>query len=292
MIPAPLLSTLIAVIETGSFDLAAARLGVTPPAISQRMRALAETAGGAVFARLQPAEPTALGRRLLRHARDVATLEAELAGDLGQDAGPRPVSIALNADSLEVWAVPALAACPDFRFDVRVIDQDHSAGLLRRGEVSAALTAEAAALPGCDVTSLGALRYRATCTPALFARHFADGVTARALSRAPTLRFTALDGLQMRWMARQTGQAVDPPAHLIPAPGPFVQATREGLGWGLNPDSLVQEDIAAGRLVELVPDTQLDTPLFWQVNRTMAPALAAVTRALRQAARHTLVRPA
>lgn len=289
MLAPALLQTLIAVVETGSFDLAAARLGVTPPAISQRMRALSETAGGPVFAQLQPARPTDLGQRLLRHARDVAALQADLAADLGQDGGPRPVTLAINADSLEVWAVAPLAACPGFRFDIRIIDQDHTAEALRRGEVSAAITAESSALPGCDVLPLGALRYRATCTPAFFATHFSDGVTAQTLARAPTLRFTALDALQTRWIARQTGHPVDPPAHQLAAPGPFVQATREGLGWGLNPDTLIAEDLAAGRVVELVPDTALDTALFWQVSRTMRDVLAPVTRAMRHAAKTALI---
>ncbi|SDZ09724.1 LysR family transcriptional regulator, chromosome initiation inhibitor [Jannaschia faecimaris] len=289
MIAPQLMTTLIAVVETGSFDMAAARLRVTPPAVSQRMRALAEAAGGPVFARLQPAVPTDLGRRLMRHARDMAALQADLSADLGQDGGPRPVSIALNADSLEVWAVPPLASCPGFRFDICILDQDHSAEVLRRGEVSAALTTRADPLPGCDAHPLGALRYRATCTPAFHARYFAKGVTAQALIAAPSLRFTALDALQKRWIARQTGQPIDPPAHHLAAPGPFVQATREGLGWGLNPERLVAEDIAAGRLIELIPDTHLDTPLHWQVGRTMAEVLAPVTRAIRNAAREALI---
>lgn len=289
MIAPSLLTTLIACVETGTFDLAAARLRVTPPAVSQRMRALAEAAGGPVFARLQPAVLTDLGRRLLRHARDVAALQADLAADLGQDGGPRPVTIALNADSLEVWAVPPLAACEGFRFDVRIIDQDHTADALRRGDVSAALTEEATALPGCDSYRLGSLRYRATCTPAFHARHFGCGVTAEALTTAPTLRFTALDTLQTRWIKRQTGHPIDPPAHQIAAPGPFVQATREGLGWGLNPDALIATDLAAGRLVELIADTHLDTDLHWQVSRTMRDVLAPVTRSIRNAARAALI---
>lgn len=181
----PLLSTLLAVEETGSFDRAAARLGVTPSAVSQRMRALTEAAGGPVLARLQPPVPTALGRRLLRHARDVAALEADLSAGLGRDGGPRPVSVALTADSLESWAVPALAAAAGFRYDVAILDQDHSAEALRRGEVSAAITSEARPLPGCRAWPLGGLRYRACCAPGFRARHFPDGPTPDALAAAP-----------------------------------------------------------------------------------------------------------
>ncbi|GIT90552.1 transcriptional regulator ArgP [Jannaschia pagri] len=283
-----LLRTLVAVCETGSFDLAAAQLGVTPPAVSQRMRALAEAAGGSIFARLQPAEPTALGLRLLRHARDVAALQADLAADLGQDSGPRPVSVAINADSLEAWAVPALAEAPGFRLDVQVLDQDHSAAVLRRGEVSAALTSEAEALPGCDVHRLGALRYLACCTPAFHARYFAEGVTAQALDRAPMLQFSEMDGLQARWARSLTGHHPHGPVHRVPAPGPFLQATRLGMGWGTNPEGLIEVDLARGTLVPLVPERPLDTPLYWQVSRIMAPVLAPLTEAMRRHARRAL----
>ena len=284
-----LLQTLIACAETGSFDLAAARLGVTPSAVSQRIKALTEAAGGPVFRQLHPATPSALGLRLLRHARDVAALEAGLAADLGQDGGPRPVAVAINADSLETWAVPPLAACDGFRFEVVIIDQDHSADALRRGEVSAAVTAEATALPGCRAVPLGALRYAACCTPAFRDRWFAEGVTAATLARAPVLQFTAQDALQTRWMARATGQPLNPPAHRIAAPGPFLTATRQGLGWGLNPLMLIGADLAEGRLVELLPDSRLDTMLTWQVSRVMAETLAPVTEAMRRAARATLI---
>ena len=90
MIQPALLRTFEAVCETGSFDLAAARVGVSAPAVSQRMRALVDAAGGPVFARLQPAVPTALGRRLLRHARETALLDAALAVDLGREGSAFP----------------------------------------------------------------------------------------------------------------------------------------------------------------------------------------------------------
>ncbi|WP_298430935.1 ArgP/LysG family DNA-binding transcriptional regulator [uncultured Jannaschia sp.] len=284
-----LLETLTAVIETGSFERAAARLGVTPPAISQRMRTLTEAAGGPVLTRTRPAEATPLGLRLLRHARDVAALQADLAADLGATAGPRPVTVAINADSLETWAVDALADAPGFRFDVVVLDQDHTADALRRGEVSAAVTSEARAITGCLAHPLGALRYRATCTPDFRDRYFADGVTAAAIAAAPVLQFTSMDALQHRWLASHA-PGRPPPAHRIPAPGPFTDATRAGLGWGLNPEVAVAGDLASGRLVEMIADTPLDTPLHWQVGRAMAEVLSPLTRAMRRAARAALIR--
>lgn len=282
------LRTFSAVCETGSFELAAARVHVTPSAVSQRMRALSETAGGPLFERLQPARPTALGRRILRHASDLAALEAQLAADLSQGSGLRPVSVAINADSLETWAIDALAAAEGYRFDVVIDDQDHSVELLRRGEVSAAVAATALPVPGCDAVPLGTLRYRATCSPAFAERWFPAGATAESLAVAPALQFDAKDALQARWMEMVAGRALHPPTHRIAATAPFAQATRAGLGWGLNPEALVMDDLAAGRLVEPAPGRALDTPLHWHMGRAMARTLAPLTRAVREAARAAL----
>jgi LysR family transcriptional regulator (chromosome initiation inhibitor) len=57
----------------------------------------------------------------------------------------------------------------------------------------------------------------------------------------------------------------------------------------MNPEPLVAGHLAAGRLVELIPETPLDVALYWQFTRLAAPALQTVTRAIRKAAAATLV---
>ncbi len=92
------------------------------------------------------------GARLARHAEDVRLLELSVAEDFGVDAPQtRPmVRIAVNADSLATWFLPALAALPGVLFDLVIDDQDHSADWLKRGEVQAAVTGHGAPVPGCD----------------------------------------------------------------------------------------------------------------------------------------------
>jgi LysR family transcriptional regulator (chromosome initiation inhibitor) len=153
------LQALAAVLTGGSFEAAARALGVTPSAISQRIRALEERAGAVLVRRGQPARATAAGARLVRHAEDLALLEAGVAADLGVGRGARPtLKIAVNADSLATWIPAALAGLPDVLFDLVIDDQDHSADSLHRGAVQAAVTGEDTALPGCDCHPLGALR--------------------------------------------------------------------------------------------------------------------------------------
>lgn len=277
------LQALAAILRTGSFEAAAAALHVTPPAISQRIRALEERAGTALVVRATPCRPTPAGARLARHAEEVALLEQGLAADLGRAEGRVHVRIAVNADSLATWVLPALAAVPGLLYDLVIDDQDHSAELLRRGEVQGAVTAQGAALAGCDAHPLGSLRYVPTASPDFAARWFPGGVTAAALEAAPALTFNAKDRLQADWAAALAGRPVALPTHFVASSAAFVEAARLGLGWGMNPEPLVRAAVATGALVALAPAT-LDTALHWQVTRLAGRALAPLTAAVRRAA--------
>ena len=155
----PLLAALSAIHRRGSFDLAAASLGVTPSAISQRLKLLEERMGTVLIRRGQPCTATQAGLRLIRHHDEVALLQSQLTQDLPQlNAGPATIRIAVNADSLATWVIPALAATNDMLFDLVIDDQDHSQAWLKRGEVSATITSHPGPLQGCDTIPLGTLR--------------------------------------------------------------------------------------------------------------------------------------
>ncbi|SNY46708.1 transcriptional regulator, LysR family [Pseudooceanicola antarcticus] len=287
------LAALAAILRHGSFDRAAAELGITQSAVSQRLRALEERIGTPLIRRGPPARATEAGAQLARHADEIALLEAQTLQRMNLAPGAARVRLAVNADSLATWMPAALAraqdAMPGTSFEVEVDDQDHSARWLREGQVSGAITSEGASLLGCDALPLGALRYRATASPGYMARHLPEGATAEALARAPMLSFNDKDGLQGLWLQTHFGPGLRPPTHRLPSTEGFVLAAEAGLGWGLNPEVLMAPGLASGRLVELIPDTPHDTPLFWQVSRLMAPGLAPLTRAIRDAARSFLI---
>ncbi|MEX3316053.1 LysR family transcriptional regulator ArgP [Sulfitobacter sp. PS-8MA] len=282
------LTALAHILRLGSFDAAAAALGVTPSAISQRLKALEDRVGATLVLRGQPCRPTPLGQRLAKHAEDVALLEAQA---LGQDTGHAPprLRLAVPADVLATWLIPALAQIPEMLFDLVIDDQDTSADWLRRGEVSAAVTGQSRAAPGCDLRPLGAMRYLPTASPDYVAKWFAQGVTPATLGAAPMLTFDRKDQLQTRWLMQKTGQRLTPPSHHLPSSHGFVTAARAGLGWGMNPAPLVAKDMEEGRLVSLDDALPLDVPLYWQVARIIAPALAPLTAAIKAAAREALV---
>lgn len=285
------LAALAAVHRRGSFDLAAAELHVTPSAVSQRIKALEEATGTLLIRRGQPCTATETGLRLIRHHDEIALLEHSLATDLpGLAPGPATFRIAVNADSLATWVIPALAATSGFLFDLVIDDQDVSQDWLRRGEVVAAITSHPGPLQGCDTVPLGRLRYRATASPGFIARWFPEGISAKALLAAPTLTFSDQDQLQDRWARQNLKPQRQPlPTHRMASSQAFVDACLAGLGWGMNPEPLVGPHLASGALLELVPGTPLDVPLNWQFTRLAAPALSPVTNAIRQAAKAVLV---
>uniref|UniRef100_UPI0035B1AA29 LysR family transcriptional regulator n=1 Tax=Paracoccus sp. TaxID=267 RepID=UPI0035B1AA29 len=72
------LAALAEIIRRGSFEAAAAALGVTPSAISQRIKGLEERMGEVLIHRGPPARGTPTGLRLMQHLDQVRLLEQAL----------------------------------------------------------------------------------------------------------------------------------------------------------------------------------------------------------------------
>jgi LysR family transcriptional regulator (chromosome initiation inhibitor) len=298
MLDAALLAAVAAVVREGSFERAARSLGVTPSAVSQRVRLLEERLGAVLVQRGQPCTATPAGARICLHAQAVGLLEADLRRDLPAQ-GARPVEgdppvlrVAVNADSVATWFLPAMARFAqdgDVRLDVLLDDQDHTAEWLRRGHVLAAVTSSAGPVQGCRSRRLGNLRYVAACSPAFHARWFAGGVTAEAMRRAPGLRFSEKDQLQDRWVRRLFRREVPFAAHGLPSAQAFLEAAVAGVGWGLQPEPMARPLLADGRLVELVPGKVMDVPLAWQAVRLPVPALDRLGAAVAEAAKRALL---
>lgn len=286
------LAALTAVHRRGSFELAALDLRVTPSAVSQRIKALEERIGALLVRRGQPCQATPAGLRLIRHFEEVSLLERGLAADLNSIVpGRTALRIAVNADSLATWVLPALAATEGFLFDVVIDDEGFSQEWLRRGEVAAAVTSEGAPLQGCDTVSLGAMRFVAAASPAFLARWMPEGPTEKALRQAPSLCFSEKDRLQARWVNAVTGgrmQKVSLPSHRIGSAQGFVDAGLAGLGWALHPKVLIAPHLRCGALKELKPGTPLDVSLYWQFSRVTAEPIKKLTAEIRKAARRVL----
>ncbi|HEX3815468.1 MAG TPA: LysR family transcriptional regulator ArgP [Mycobacteriales bacterium] len=287
------LDALAAAVSEGTFDAAARALHVTPSAVSQRVKALEMSVGRVLLVRTKPVRPTSSGEALLRLARQIHTLTGDVSRELGaDDAADRPlvIPLAVNADSLATWFLPAIAAVgPPLAFDLHRADQEQTADLLRQGSVMAAVTSSADPVPGCTVERLGRMRYHPSASRSFAARWFPAGVTPDALSRAPVVVFDRDDRLQDRYLQRRTRRRLDPPRSHIPGSADFVEAVRLGLGWGMIADQqLASYAHRHGEFVDLDPATSLDVRLFWQQWRLHSAALQRVAAAVRSAAAESL----
>ena len=289
------LAAVAAVVREGSFEGAARLLNVTPSAVSQRVKQLEERLGLVLIVRGNPCKATESGRLLCRHVETVGMLEQDLRTALPQlaktDASRVTLRIAVNADSLGTWFIDAMAAFTGQEqalLDVALDDEEHTIEWLRSGEVLAAVTAVAKPVQGCNSVLLGRLRYVAVASPAFVAKYFPTGVTAQSLAGAPTLKFNRKDHLQAQWARRVCRRDVEMPTHWLPSTQAFIDAAVVGVGWGMNPASLVQAQMLAGKLVEIVPARSLLVSLYWQHTRLRVPMLDRLTRTVLATARARL----
>lgn len=295
MLDYPSLAAVSAVVREGSFEKAAERLGVTPSAVSQRVRNLEERLGAILIIRGQPCVATELGGRLCAHVDHVQLMEADLEPMLSAQGErseiPLTLKVAVNSDSISTWfpkAAADFARSTGHLLDLLIDDEAHTADRLRSGEVVAAVTADPEPVQGCKTISLGGLIYRAYASPDFMGRHFANGITEETLRRAPCLRFERRDGLQARWAREIHGIELNAPMHWVPSTSGFLKLAAAGMAWGMQPEALARPLFEDRKLVELSPGTPITVDLYWIVARLSATPLLALTDAVRSAAKRDL----
>ncbi|NRT58514.1 LysR family transcriptional regulator ArgP [Sphaerotilus uruguayifluvii] len=262
------LDCLAALVDEGSFERAAHRLAITQSAVSQRLRALEMQIGQPLVVRSRPLRLTGPGQVLLRYARQLQALRSDVARDLGEhiDIEDR-VPIAVNADSLATWVLPALQPLVDDGISLELIvdDQDFTHDWLREGRVLGCVSTLAEALRGCRVTPLCSMRYVAVASPRFVERMIgASGLSRRHLAQVPFVVFNRKDDVQAQWVER----ALELPAprllqRYVPSSEAYVQAVERGWGIGVAAWPLVRSRVEAGTLRLLRPDVQVPVELHW-----------------------------
>jgi len=285
-----------AVIKSGSFEQAAQRLHLTPPAISQRVRALESALGSALIVRSRPCRPTETGQRLLQYLKRATLLEADLLAELAERSdAPLVVVAALNADSLGTWFFPALAEVlirERVLLDLTVEDQDHTYSLLETGLAIGCISTEPKPMRGCTASALGSMRYRLVASAAFRDQHFPSGMTRAAARKAPVVAYTRKDTLQSSFLLRRFGLPEGAyPCHYVPGAEPHFNAIRYGLGYGMVPELLMREALSGGEVVDLAADEPLDLALYWHTWKVQSPRMEHLSRQIVEAAPRILARP-
>ncbi|GAB3764446.1 HTH-type transcriptional regulator ArgP [Ramlibacter monticola] len=293
------LECLAAIVEEGGFDRAAQRLSITQSAVSQRLRALEAQVGTVLVVRSRPVRPTAAGQLLLKHTRQMRLLRADLERDLGELApsstgGAREeerISLAVNADSIATWALPALDALARQGLPLEIItdDQDFTHEWLREGQVLGCVTTVKQALRGCKVQALGAMHYIGVAQAAYARERLPQGLTPHNFRDTPFVAFNRKDDMQGEYVGRAFGlKRVSLHQLFVPSSEGQVRAVLAGWGVSVVPELLVQGLIAQGELVNVAPQARVPVQLYWHCWNLESVVLDQLTAALAQAARESL----
>lgn len=152
-----LLRAFTAIVDAGSFTLAAERLHMTQSTISQQLARLEDAVGVPLLDRAaRPAQPTPAGERLLSYARRILALQQEAVAALGDPAGTAAIRIGVPEDIVSAQMAKMFA---DFARRHRGIRLDVTAGLsrdlakrYRAGDFDIAIIKETAAEADCRAT--------------------------------------------------------------------------------------------------------------------------------------------
>ncbi|MCJ8151100.1 LysR family transcriptional regulator [Shinella sedimenti] len=124
-----LLRAFTAIVDAGSFTLAAERLHMTQSTISQQLGRLEDAVGAILIERsLRPVEPTATGERLLGYARRLLALQQEAEAAMGDPVGTASIRIGVPED---IFNAAMASTFSDFARRHRNIRLDVTAGLSR-----------------------------------------------------------------------------------------------------------------------------------------------------------------
>jgi LysR family transcriptional regulator (chromosome initiation inhibitor) len=293
------LEALAAIVEEGGFERAAQRLSITQSAVSQRLRALEAQVGTVLIVRSRPLKPTSAGQLLLKHTKQLRLLRADLERDLKELApsstgGAREeerISIAVNADSIATWALPALNELARQGLPMEIIadDQDFTQEWLREGQVLGCVTTLKQALRGCKVVPLGAMEYVAVAQADYARQKFPKGLGPHNFRDVPFIAFNRKDDMQSEFVGKAFGlKRVTLNQLFVPSSEGQVRAVLAGWGISVVPELLARGLLEQGQLVNIAPSCALPIQLYWHCWNLESEVLDSLTAALTQAAARAL----
>lgn len=261
------LQALDAVIKERGFERAADKLCITQPAVSQRIKQLESFFGQQLLVRTIPPKATKQGEHLLGLLHQIELLEQQWLGDNDQNSTPLSLSIAINADSLATWLLPALEPVLEkntLRFEIQVKDEENALELLRLGTVVAAISIQELPLPGCLSDPLGALDYIFVASPTFAKRFFPNGVTRSSLLKAPAVAFDHLDDMHQAFLQENFNLSPGSVAcHITSSSEAFVQLAKQGSACCMLPILQIEKELKNGELINLTEGLYQRRMLYW-----------------------------
>jgi DNA-binding transcriptional LysR family regulator len=286
------LQAFLAVAREQSFTKAAARLGITPSALSHTIRALEERLGVRLLARTtRNVAPTEAGDRLLRSIAplfDQIAAEIEALGEL-RDKPAGTVRITCTDDAIELYVRPALASFlknyPDITLELfvdygftNIVEERFDAGI-RLGEAISKDMIAVRISPDWRLAVVGSPAYFERC-PAPATPYDLIGHACINIRHRPS-------GAIYAWEFEKDGKAFT-----VKGEGQLVfnsivhvlNGALDGIGLAYVPEALAAPYLADGRLKEVLADWCpyfQGFHLYYPHRRQASPAFSAFVDAVR-----------
>ncbi len=284
----------LAVVETGSFELAGQQLCITPSAVTIRVQALEKNLGQLLLIRGRPCTITKAGQNVAKYLHHQRLLEQNLIQDLTGKTNEHfyKLIIASNADSLATWLLPTLRDLlikERILLDIKLDDQSHTYSLLESGLVNACISIEPEPMNGCQAKYLGTMGYKLVATKNFAKQYFQNGVTREQLKSTPVIIFNEKDQLHFDLILKLFGLTQDSyPCFFIPSADSFLNAIKLGMGYGIVATLQLGQAIENGELVEILPEAYTEIPLYWHHWNKQTAQLETLTQLVLSKAKHIL----
>ena len=263
------LAYFVAVVESGSFTAAAERLGITKAVVSQQVARLEREFRTSLLVRTtRKVQPTEAGQAFYLRCAPILREAEHAFDDLAETSTEPSGTLRLTApfDYGVAVVVPAIAAFtklhPACKVDASLSDQTLD---LMSGNIELAIRVGWLAENSLQARKIGSFRQLLVASTSM-ARQTSRLMRPEEIASLPFIANTALrDALNWDFALNDTTSKTEIehcPVHLqasifLDATLAVREAVREGAGLSVLPDYAVSEDIASGRLVEILPQWRL-----------------------------------
>ncbi|TJV69111.1 MAG: LysR family transcriptional regulator [Mesorhizobium sp.] len=280
------LPLIVAVARRGGFALAAAELGMSPSAVSHAVRLVEERIGQPLFARTtRSVSLTEAGKALVETAapalQDIAERMDRVRGVKGRPAGLLRINASNIAIPLAVTPVVAAMAerYPDVTVEIvadqgliDIVGEGFDAGI-RLGEMIAQDMVTVRMTPPFKAVIVA--------SPAYVGKHGRPRAVADLANHNCVGYRLVRSGALYRWDLNDNGKDVVVETRgtaIVTDSLGAIDLALAGVGLAYVFEPLVRADLAAGRLVQILPQTAMEEPglfLYFPRRASMAPKLRA-----------------
>ncbi|MCB4810458.1 LysR family transcriptional regulator [Methylovorus menthalis] len=253
----------VAVVETGSFTAAADRLGITKAVVSQQVSRLEQEFQTSLLVRTtRKVQPTEAGLAFYQRCSMILRDAEDAFGQLSEVAGEPSGTLRLTApfDYGMSVVVPAIAAFtqryPNCKVDAVLSDQTLD---IMSGNIELAIRVGWLAESPLQARKIGTFRQLLVASPSM--QHKIERITSPdEIAQLPFVANTALrDPLHWNFSLNEIERrSVNVQASIyLDATLAVREAVKEGVGISVLPDYSIANDLAEGRLIQVLPQWSL-----------------------------------